>query len=172
MLCNFTPVRLGRQFCQLFLTGSSLQNGIDGNFRRQASQYRVTEITRIFSIRRMRTPAELIGAAVGNRPMQPLHIISTLNEPIHQIIKQRLIAGRIGLIQIIRWIDNTDIEIVSPDPVHKCFGKIVIRFVQHPLHQQLSWIIALTDINFLSPQQFGNLFFSFGRFNINLAPGD
>ena len=44
------------------------------------------------------------------------------------MIQQRAVARRVSEIQIVGRINDADTEIVCPDAIDECFGKIMIRF--------------------------------------------
>ena len=64
----------------------------------QAPRHGVAEIPSVEAVGFVRLPARLIRSAVGDFPVQPLHVIAMLDEPLREVIQQGGVAGRQRLI--------------------------------------------------------------------------
>ena len=62
-------------------------------------------------------------------------------------VQQSWIARRVGWIQIVRWVDDTSVEITGPNTIDKRASKPWILGIVHPLHDWQSRICVGTNRN-------------------------
>ena len=68
-------------------------------------------------------------------------------KPLRQVVEQRLIAGRVGQVHVVRRVDDADVEVVRPDPVDEGLGEVRVVLAAQPLHQRLARILDLAQVD-------------------------
>ncbi len=74
--------------------------------------------------------------------MQPLQVEVVFDELGSQMIQQCCVAGGIGQVHIIGWIDDSDAEVVAPNSVDDGFGKVWVFRRTQPLHQGTTRVLV------------------------------
>ena len=95
-------LELARIVAALRVRGRRHLHGVVGNFRRQAARHGAAEVPLVLGVRLVGLPGELIGAAVADLAVQPLHVEVVLDEPGGQVIEQRPVARRVGQAHVVR----------------------------------------------------------------------
>ena len=87
---------------------------VEHHLGRQLPHDGMAEVSGVQRVGRIGLPASLIGVAVENLAVQPLHVVAVRDEPVGQIVQQFGVGRGIGDVQVIRRIDDAAVEIASP----------------------------------------------------------
>ena len=131
-LQKFVPFRRVNQFngfrttghaCEFLRLTSDRTDGIQQLLGRQHASSRVTEVDFVVSVIFVSLRAELIDAAVHDRPNQMTLREPTLQKLVGQIAQQLRIGWRIGIAEVIHRIHNTFAHDMPPNAIREGLRK-------------------------------------------------
>lgn len=88
-----------------------MRDRVVGHFRRQATQDGVAEVSLVEPVGVVDLPTQLVRAAAGDLAVEPFHVVATVDEAVRQVAEQRLVAGGIGEVQVVRRFNDADVEV-------------------------------------------------------------
>lgn len=121
--CESTFIEAVDEFAVASGIERSLKEDIDGDFGRESSGDGAAEVAFVLTVCGVGDPAELIGAAVKDFPVEPFHIEVVFDEGFCEVVKECGIDGWVGEVEVIGGTDDAGIEVGSPDAVNEGFGE-------------------------------------------------
>lgn len=123
----------------------NLGDGVGQDFGSQALPIVAGKVPMVGSIRFVGDAGTLVRLRKEDRFEKLFLTEARFAKMASQGIEEFGIGGRIGGSHIIDWVDDTDAEEVSPDPVDRYMGESGVIASDHPIDERLSWIDSLGD---------------------------
>ena len=161
-LQKFVPFRRVNQFngfrttghaCEFLRLTSDRTDGIQQLLGRQHASSRVTEVDFVVSVIFVSLRAELIDAAVHDRPNQMTLREPTLQKLVGQIAQQLRIGWRIGIAEVIHRIHNTFAHDMPPNAIREGLRKEWIAVIGQPVGKHNSTILISRHIDVAFKQE-------------------
>ena len=108
---------------------------VEQDFGRQELGLGVREIEAVVRVQRVGGRAELIGAAVQDRADQLLEVVAVLDEVGREAVEQLVVAGGVGVAEVVDRLDDPPADQVKPDPVDQALGEERVVGARQPGRQ-------------------------------------